>query len=142
MPDIRYVILSDLHFGAQNSLLSNVSTETGSGRSTVNPDEASAVMRCMVDCLQDLIVANDDWALPTLVLGGDVLELGQEIHRARDRLHKVEGAVALLLNRDQVRADVSRERNKQQDRWLRTIVALAAIGAIIEPLLTHFISGG
>ena len=75
MSDIRYVILSDLHFGAQNSLLSNVLTEDASGRSTVNPDEASAVMRCMVDCLQDLIVANESWALPTLVLGGDVLEL-------------------------------------------------------------------
>ena len=74
MPDIRYVILSDLHFGAQNSVLSNV-MEDDTGKSKVNPDEASAVMRCMVQCLQELIGANEHWTLPTLVLGGDVLEL-------------------------------------------------------------------
>ena len=74
MPDIRYVILSDLHLGAQNSVLSNV-TKADGGRSTVNPDEAGAVMRCMVECLQELIYANEHWALPKLVLGGDVLEL-------------------------------------------------------------------
>jgi hypothetical protein len=32
-------------------------------------------MRCLVECLQELIYANEHWALPTLVLGGDVLEL-------------------------------------------------------------------
>jgi len=74
MPDIRYVFLSDLHFGAQNSVLSWVDAD-GSERSTVNPDEASAVMRCLVECLQELIAANEHWELPTLVLGGDVLEL-------------------------------------------------------------------
>lgn len=74
MPDIRYVILSDLHFGARNSVLSNV-VDGENGMSKVNPDEPGAVMRCMVDCLQELIYANEHWALPTLVLGGDVLEL-------------------------------------------------------------------
>jgi Calcineurin-like phosphoesterase len=74
MPDIRYVIISDLHFGAQNSVLTNV-LEDESGRSRVDPDAPSPVMRSLVECLQELIYANEHWALPTLVLGGDVLEL-------------------------------------------------------------------
>jgi hypothetical protein len=75
-------------------------------------------------------------------LRGDVLELGHEIHRARDRLHKVEGAVALLLNRDKVRADVAAERNKTQNRWLQAIIVFVTLAGVIEPTLIHFFSGG
>lgn len=74
MPDIRYVIVSDLHFGAQNSLMTWVDADD-SGHSSVNPDVASAVMKCLAECLEELLVANEEWTLPTLVLGGDILEL-------------------------------------------------------------------
>ena len=55
--------------------------------------------------------------------------------------HKVEGAVGLLLNRDKVRADIARDRNKKNDRAIQLLIGLAAFGAIIVPLLTHFIGG-
>lgn len=71
MSDIRYVILSDLHFGAENSVL----TDLHVGRPEVNPKVAGEVMCDLVECLRDLIANNDSWGRPTLVLGGDVLEL-------------------------------------------------------------------
>jgi hypothetical protein len=75
-------------------------------------------------------------------LRGDVHDVKQEAYRARDRLHKVEGSLALLVTHDNVRAEISKERNKKTDRRLQAILALAAVGAIIEPLLSHFVHGG
>ena len=70
MPDIRYVILSDLHLGARNSVLTNF-VESGS----VDPRAPSDVMMSLFECLEALISENDLGRKPTLVLGGDVLEL-------------------------------------------------------------------
>jgi hypothetical protein len=72
MPDIRYVCLSDLHLGAQNSLLTNV---TGDG---VVPDplRPSPTLAAFVECLGELIGRNEDLRTkPQLILNGDVLEL-------------------------------------------------------------------
>lgn len=71
MPDIRYVILSDLHFGAENSVL----TDLHVGRPEVNPKVAGETMKGLVECLRELVANNESWERPTLVLGGDVLEL-------------------------------------------------------------------
>jgi metallophosphoesterase superfamily enzyme len=70
MADIRYVFLSDLHFGAQNSVLSVLGDDD-----TVDPTVAGEVMHCLAECLQELVAANETWDKPTLVLGGDILEL-------------------------------------------------------------------
>src|SRR4029450_5864988 len=70
MADIRYVFLSDLHFGAQNSVLSVLGDDD-----TVDPTVAGEVMQCLAECLQELVAANETWDKPTLVLGGDILEL-------------------------------------------------------------------
>ena len=74
-------------------------------------------------------------------LRDDSREIKDELKRSRGRLHKVEGAVGLLLNRDKVRADIARDRNKKNDRAIQLLIGLAAFGAIIVPLLTHFIGG-
>jgi hypothetical protein len=71
VPDVRYVILSDLHFGAENSVL----TELLPGEVTVDPAKPGPAMRALVDCLRDLVNRNEDQRKPTLVLGGDMLEL-------------------------------------------------------------------
>ena len=72
MPDIRYVCLSDLHFGAENSILSCLVD----GGVTVDPSRASSVLEGFVAGLTMLIGANADQSRkPTLVLNGDVLEL-------------------------------------------------------------------
>ena len=70
MPDVRYVILSDLHFGAENSVLTDVLP----GRRVADPNQPGPAMEALVDCLRDLLAHNEDRSPPTLVLGGDMLE--------------------------------------------------------------------
>ncbi|MCK4659789.1 MAG: hypothetical protein KAV82_09745 [Phycisphaerae bacterium] len=71
-PNIKYVCLSDLHLGEEDSLLTDVKRETGE----VDPAAASPVMQALVKCLKALLGANAPGAdKPTLILNGDVLEL-------------------------------------------------------------------
>lgn len=70
--DIRYVCLSDMHLGEEDSLLTNVFP----GSDRVDPLYASPVLQELVYCLRDLIFHNDDRSRkPTLILLGDILEL-------------------------------------------------------------------
>jgi hypothetical protein len=73
MPDVRFVCLSDLHFGAENSLLTHINlTDT---TVTVDPTEASKSLRAFVECLRAVVAHNADKSVkPTLVLAGDVIE--------------------------------------------------------------------
>jgi UDP-2,3-diacylglucosamine pyrophosphatase LpxH len=68
--DIRWVCLSDLHLGAENSVLSHIPD----GDLSVDPATPSAVLEQLVACLRQLISTNAAGALPTLVLHGDILE--------------------------------------------------------------------
>ncbi len=70
--DIRYVCLSDMHLGAEGSLL----THMPPGSAKADPLNASPVLQDLVYCLRDLIFRNDDKTRkPTLILLGDILEL-------------------------------------------------------------------
>ena len=71
MPDVRYVCVSDLHFGAENSIL----TCLAPGGVVPDPDKPSTAMVALVDCLAELVGKNEEARKPTLVLCGDVLEL-------------------------------------------------------------------
>jgi hypothetical protein len=69
MPEIRYVCLSDTHFGADNSLL----TYLGPGQQRADPLQQSPVLKQLMLCLRTLIGPGQE--RPTLVLNGDILEL-------------------------------------------------------------------
>jgi UDP-2,3-diacylglucosamine pyrophosphatase LpxH len=72
MADIRFVCLSDLHFGAENSIL----TSLVEGQVIVDPTRASPVLERLVAGMRTLIDHNEDKSRkPTLILNGDVLEL-------------------------------------------------------------------
>lgn len=71
MPDVRYVVLSDLHFGAENSVLSRVDAVH---HDVVDPTRPGAGMEALVRCLHDLVAHNEGERQPTLILGGDMLE--------------------------------------------------------------------
>jgi hypothetical protein len=71
MPDIRYVVFSDMHLGAENSLLTNLKYDTPQTDTT----QASPVMTAMVNCLRELITKNEGKEKPRLVLNGDLIEL-------------------------------------------------------------------
>lgn len=71
MPDIKYVCLSDMHFGAENSLLTKLSDDC----KQTEPRIASPVLIQLVECLKNLILQNEGIERPTLILNGDILEL-------------------------------------------------------------------
>ena len=71
MTDIRYVCLSDMHLGEEDSLLTNLKT----AKSEIDPLSPSPVMSELVHCLEYLLGENNNGDKPTLVLNGDILEL-------------------------------------------------------------------
>jgi hypothetical protein len=71
MNSIRYVCLSDLHLGEEDSVLSNLQPAT----SIVDVTHSSPAMDCLVQCLRELVRKASGKAKPTLILTGDVLEL-------------------------------------------------------------------
>lgn len=70
MPDIRYICLSDLHLGANASLLTALDE-----RGRVDPSRPSKPLVCLAECLKSLVSSNEGPDKPVLVLNGDVLEL-------------------------------------------------------------------
>jgi hypothetical protein len=76
MADIRYVILSDLHFGAQNSMLTALREQPGTPADTgfsADPHRPSPMLTGLVDGLRQL--TRDQDRPPTLILAGDILDL-------------------------------------------------------------------
>jgi len=72
MPDIKYVCLSDMHFGAETSLLTNLKTAS----SEIDPFQPSPVLKKLVECLDYFISENENEEdKPVLILNGDILEL-------------------------------------------------------------------
>ncbi len=71
MPDIRYVIFSDMHLGAENSILTNLKTDSWDTDTSV----PSPVMIKMIECLKNIISKNEGAQKPKLVLNGDIMEL-------------------------------------------------------------------
>ena len=76
MTDIRYVIVSDLHFGAENSVLTSLNesspSETDTGFST-DTQRPTPVLTGLVNGLRQLTRGQD--RPPTLILAGDILDL-------------------------------------------------------------------
>ena len=70
MADIKYVCLSDMHLGAENSLLTKMTEDCAD----TEPSKTSPVLEQLVECLRALICHNKG-DKPTLILNGDILEL-------------------------------------------------------------------
>ena len=70
MSSIRWVCLSDLHFGAENSLLTHLPADS----LKVDPSMASPVLERFVACVRELVGTSPVGERPSLVLNGDVLE--------------------------------------------------------------------
>lgn len=71
MGNVRYVCLSDLHFGEDHSLFSNLSA----AGSKVDYSQPSPVMVQFVNCLRTILPNKDNLEKRTLILNGDILEL-------------------------------------------------------------------
>jgi UDP-2,3-diacylglucosamine pyrophosphatase LpxH len=73
MADIRYVVISDLHFGADNSVLTSLRECTPPPGLTCDPATPSPVLTGLVEGLRAL--TGHQARRPTLILAGDVLDL-------------------------------------------------------------------
>jgi hypothetical protein len=76
MAEIRYVIVSDLHFGAENSVLTALSEHPATSTDTgfrAEPQQPSPVLAGLVSGLRQL--TRDQERPPTLILAGDILDL-------------------------------------------------------------------
>jgi hypothetical protein len=76
MADIRYVIVSDLHFGAENSMLTALSEGASSPVSTgfsAEPQQPSPMLTGLVSGLRELVAGQDQ--PPVLIMAGDILDL-------------------------------------------------------------------
>jgi len=71
MPDIRYVCLSDLHLGADNSVLTPIKP----GSIDIDTAKTGALLTEFVACLRAVIAQNVGPEKPRLILNGDILEL-------------------------------------------------------------------
>ena len=71
MSNIRYVCMSDMHLGEEDSLLTNLETAS----TKTDPTSPSPVMQWLANRLRDLIYANENKKKPTLILCGDILEM-------------------------------------------------------------------
>ena len=69
--DIRYIAVSDVHLGADNSIL----TATVEGTGQVDTRHASPVMAHLVNCLRALVAGNAGDTRPTLIAHGDLIDL-------------------------------------------------------------------
>jgi UDP-2,3-diacylglucosamine pyrophosphatase LpxH len=83
MSNIKYVCLSDLHFGQDNSLLTNLKTENDDYKpgdvtkeeKTIDPTKPSPSLIAFCDCLKEFVSGNSNNVKPTLILNGDIMEL-------------------------------------------------------------------
>ena len=69
--DIRYIVVSDVHLGADNSILTATAEDTGQ----VDTRQVSPVMVPLVDCLRALVAGNAGDTRPTLIADGDLIDL-------------------------------------------------------------------
>jgi len=93
MSDIRYVSLSDLHLGEEDSLLTNLQTAS----TETDTSKPSPVMEALVACLRHLIPESQP-RKPTLILNGDILELA--LTTADEAAMAFERLIKLILPRD------------------------------------------
>ena len=61
--DVRYIVLSDLHLGAENSILTSLQP----GTALADSQHASPVLTALVECLRHIVAANEGDELPTLI---------------------------------------------------------------------------
>ena len=101
-PSIRYIVLSDVHLGAENSIL----TRLEEGMTMADVHVPSPALTSLVDCLRTLVAGNAGGERPTLVAAGDLIDLALS---SAERAFPVYGQFmrALLSEGDPVVADES-----------------------------------
>lgn len=69
----------------------------------------------------------------------DVADLRQENARSRDRLHKLEGTQALLVDDKQRRDQAVKQGQRRLEVRISVLTVAVAVAALLEPLLFHYV---
>jgi hypothetical protein len=69
--DIAYVVISDLHLGEEDSLMTCIDPES----IEADPFKPSPILERLVDCMRELLGHNSGPEKPVLILNGDALDL-------------------------------------------------------------------
>lgn len=78
MSRIQYIILSDIHLGGYNSLLTyiqEIPRNPNGTRYNVDAQKTSPVLRDLADCIKEIVNSINKGGKPQIILLGDVLEL-------------------------------------------------------------------
>jgi metallophosphoesterase superfamily enzyme len=71
MTDIKYIVISDFHLGAENSLLTNLAAHSY----ITDNSKPSPVLVKLIDCLRDVLSKNPQKTKPKIIFNGDLIEL-------------------------------------------------------------------
>ena len=74
-------------------------------------------------------------------LRDDVSELVAESHRARTRLHDLEGIAATLVSQERQRNRDTKTHQRRMELRLQLLMALVALVSVVEPLVFHVATG-
>lgn len=72
-----------------------------------------------------------------LEIRGDILERKDEEGRTRDRLHKLEGLVGMMVERDKDVKVATEVRHRRMELRVQMLTATVAVVGIVEPFLYH-----
>ncbi len=70
-------------------------------------------------------------------LFGDIADRKHEEERTRDRLHKVEGLLGMLVDQQKQNRVQEANQYKRMELRLQLLTAVIAVAAILEPFLYH-----
>ena len=95
MAELKYVCLSDMHFGEEDNLLTHLK-EGGVG---VEPTQPSATLVELVSCLKHIIEKKCGAEKPSLILNGDILELA--LCTANEAIMAFDQFIGLIMKKDE-----------------------------------------
>jgi hypothetical protein len=71
-------------------------------------------------------------------LRGDIQDRIHEEGRTRDRLHKIEGLVGMMVEHEKLSRRDTETRQRRLELRMQMLAAAVAIAALLEPFLYHF----
>jgi hypothetical protein len=72
---------------------------------------------------------------------GDVRELGEEQHRMRERLHKLEGLTQMLVDAQQANRQAEANQYRRLELRLQLLTVAVTLAAVAVPIVVAILSG-
>ena len=86
-------------------------------------------------------VGNDVLAERLNGVRADVQDLGEEQHRMRDRIHKLEGLVQMLVDAQKHNREAEAFQYRRLEIWMKVLTIVIGIAAIAVPIFVAILTG-